>query len=260
MPLCKVFMKQKTKNYQKLTNDQIKEINIDPLQSMLMPKQERGIKNSNALKYELDIQEELDLRKKTFSLTMEAKNSFFGKDSLGAAFNVYAPGEFKQKLKNGEQSFVPVKTWSFATESGDSVSYDWQLSDFKNGVYHLRLYGPNGFYREYKGPQRNLLDVQVQYTFTGIQKTATLSFSLQNIDLNNDIECSLKNTVYGSNVITEKIKANSTKRIVFDLSNLYNWYDIEIRIKGQDDYLRRFAGRIENGKDGKTDPYMGGVL
>ena len=38
---------------------------------------------------------------------------------------------------------------------------------------------------------------------------------------------------------------------------VYGWYDFSVKIQGQEHFERRFAGRIEIGKDSYSDPFMG---
>jgi len=252
--------KQLPKGYQNLSEKQIKDINKNPRQTSYMPGQEKGIRASNALKYELQVSEELKPGQEAFSLTFEAGSSLFGEESLGTAYNVYAPGKFKQPTKKNEQEFSPVKTWSFATEAGDKVTYDWKLSDFKDQQYHLRVYGPNGFYREYKGLPDNFLNVETKYSLKERDKRANIILELHNFNKANSVECVIKNTVYADETFTETIQPETTQRIVFDTSKAYNWYDLEVKIQNNPSYLRRFAGRVETGQATKTDPYMGGLL
>ena len=37
-----------------------------------------------------------------------------------------------------------------------------------------------------------------------------------------------------------------------------NWYDFTVTVKGQEGFSRRFAGRVENGRDSYSDPALGG--
>ena len=47
--------------------------------------------------------------------------------------------------------FKDVRTWAFAVKASENVRDLWPLKEFENGIYHLMVYGPNGFYREFKG-------------------------------------------------------------------------------------------------------------
>jgi phospholipase C len=62
------------------------------------------------------------------------------------------------------QKMEAVRTWAYALTAGDSLADAWPLHEFENGEYHLRVYGPNGFYREYKGNANDPhLDVACDY-------------------------------------------------------------------------------------------------
>jgi phospholipase C len=56
-----------------------------------------------------------------------------------------------------------------------------------------------------------------------------------------------------------ELAASQKKEIVLDLSKSHNWYDTSIKVKGKDTFEKRFAGRVETGAPGKSDPFMGRV-
>lgn len=83
---------------------------------------------------------------------MHAGNEIFGNNSAGSPFTVYAIGNYTAKGGNTNSKYAePRRVWQFAVKAGDSVMYEWPLQDFENENYHLRLYGPNGFFREFAG-------------------------------------------------------------------------------------------------------------
>jgi phospholipase C len=43
------------------------------------------------------------------------------------------------------------------------------------------------------------------------------------------------------------------------LAQSHRWYDFSLTIAGADRFLRRFAGRVETGESGFSDPVMGRV-
>jgi phospholipase C len=50
-------------------------------------------------------------------------------------------------------------------------------------------------------------------------------------------------------------------RLVFiNTTKSHGWYDFTVRIKGSKSFERRYAGRVETGMPGKTDPAMGRIL
>src|SRR5690625_7456212 len=70
--------KEIPQGYHAMTPAEVDELNQNPENSPWMPRQEPGIRNSNALFYELLIEEKFDPGKEVFSLRMEAGKNNFG--------------------------------------------------------------------------------------------------------------------------------------------------------------------------------------
>jgi len=251
--------KEAPNNFKVLTAEEAKQVNNNPLSFPLFPEQERGIRNSNSLPYELYVKEKTDIINDVFKLEFAAAKLVFGERSAGAAFSVYAPENYLQKNKEGEKSYLPMKVWDLAVEAGGSVNYSWPLSDFEKEGYHLQVYGPNGFYREYQGDAQTQLRVNTGYEILPEKNKAFLIISIRNLG-NSSKEVSLGNKMKnGSNLQKLKIPAGGNKEIKLDVAESYNWYDVLITEKSNEVFKRRVAGRIETGKDSKTDPVMGQV-
>src|SRR5258708_9769337 len=91
---------------------------------------------------------------------MLAVKEFCGEGAEGPAFTVCAPVLFEE----GGGKRDACRNWSFAVESGDELSYSWPAKAFEHGRYHLRLHGPNCFYREFKGNKKDpALDIRCDY-------------------------------------------------------------------------------------------------
>jgi phospholipase C len=58
--------------------------------------------------------------------------------------------------------------------------------------------------------------------------------------------------------MVSKTKPSAT--LVWNLEDSFSWYDITIKVKGHPDFEKRYAGRVETGKHGKTDPLMGAMI
>jgi phospholipase C len=226
------------------------------------PAQELGTKPSNALAYELYASGSVS--NGAFHLSLSAANKQFGPHSLGAPFHVYAPGNYLQVLQGpqgdfqGQPVMAPVKTWSYACTPGDTLNDSYPLSSFEGGHYHLRVYGPNGFFREFKGsaadPQVKLsaiynADGSISLSFTG---TGTKQ-PVQVID-----HAYAKNTKQFT--LFEDLGTHAPSPFVLDLETASGWYDFSIKFPGYEAFEVRYAGRVETGKDSITDPFMGGVV
>jgi phospholipase C len=56
---------------------------------------------------------------------------------------------------------------------------------------------------------------------------------------------------------TKVIKPSASAVIVLDCSKSFGWYDVSIKVKDGQLFEKRYAGRVEMGKAGFTDPFMG---
>lgn len=196
-----------------------------------MPKQERGLRSSRPLKYAPRVDGSADPAAGTFTLT------FASGKKAGASFHV----------TSGNRTDGP---WTYTTEAGKSVSDTWN-SVYSNGSYDLTVHGPNGFLRTFKGsgkaagPEvtaRHAGD-DVELTFTN-KGSGTVTFKVGNS--------------YGGRPRTFKVRPGATVRHTVDLRASRRWYDLTVVASGTDSpFLRRFAGHVENGRPGVSDPALG---
>jgi phospholipase C len=61
-------------------------------------------------------------------------------------------------------------------------------------------------------------------------------------------------------VLNPAIKSSERKHVTINLSKQFGWYDFTIKIAGYDLFERRYTGRVETGKAGFSDPFMGRVI
>ena len=67
------------------------------------------------------------------------------------------------------------------------------------------------------------------------------------------------NAYYPAAPATMSVAAHSTSMVTLPLASSSGWYDFSVRVNGQTDYSRRFAGRMETGADSTSDPAMYGA-
>ncbi|HUQ67495.1 MAG TPA: phospholipase C, phosphocholine-specific [Flavitalea sp.] len=223
-------------NFRKLTKEDLLNLRSN------LPEQEKGIRNANALPYELNADGRLTADKKTFSISLHAGNKIYGSRSAGSPFNVYTPGKYRDEI---------VKAWSYAVKAGDTLKPEWKLSDFENGNYHLRVYGPNGFYREFQG---NVNDPEIIITCNADR--GSLQIKVKN-NSHQPVELRITDNSYGVAAFVIRASPEKTVTSYVDISKSYGWYDVSVQNNGNETYIQTFAGRIENGQPGKTDPAMG---
>jgi phospholipase C len=207
----------------------------------VLMEQEKGVRPSCALPYELYADGVVG--KGELVLKMRAGNDVFGKDAVGAPFIVYAPGAYK----DGAGTEV-MRSWSFAVKAGDTLEYSWPLDGFEHGRYHLRLYGPNGFYRELKGVAG---DPEAWCAYERDAKGRTTGNIVVKAD---GQEITVTDNAYKQG----PVKGRGS--VVVRLGESKGWYDFTVKLQGSEGSERRCAGRVETGKEGVSDPFMGRVV
>src|SRR5699024_2137415 len=135
---------------------------------------------------------------------------------------------------------------------GDVLTDTYPFHNFKGENYWLRVYGPNGFFRELKG-HRNEPHLKIE---CGYQKKSQQKNKLTgNVALHFTNRSSQPQTVqitdnaYKKGLVTKKIPANSQKSVVLNLKSSHGWYDFTVKIKGNNHFERRYAGRVETGAE-----------
>jgi phospholipase C len=242
--------------FKSLTLEEIADIRKDPSRSPLMPRQETGTRPSLPLPYDLYADGQLSKDGTTFSIVFRT-----GERSAGAPFQAYAPGNFQSpdthpapQLEEDAVIYEACRRWSFTVAAGREVRYSWPVASFEDGIYHLRVYGPNGFYREFRGTAH---DPRVLVMADYKRQTPTIRLTVANRHSPGNLTCSMEDVSYGSQGVTKSIPAETDATLSMDLRESAGWYDVTLRLDGHDSFTRRYAGRVETGKTGTTDPLIG---
>jgi phospholipase C len=244
--------------YKALTRVQIEEVNRSPLTSPIMPRQEKGIRPSCPIPYELHADGAFNSAKNAFEIKLEARNGIFRDKSAGSPFMVYAPGKYKNEQ---------VKVWNYAVKAGDALTGSWQPADFENGLYHLRVYGPNGFFRQYSGNKENShIQIECQYQLDRSKKpTGHIQLTISNLHPSKKQTITIADNAYGTasqsvTLESRALESKSRKTIVLNLQKSFNWYDFTVSAEGLPNTFARYAGHVETGAASQSDPYMGQML
>jgi phospholipase C len=245
--------KQLPNNYKKLSKTEIAEINQKGHLSSLMPSQEKGIRSCCPLPYELYVNGNMDKGRNKIEINFKAGNTLFA-NSAGSPFYVYAISPYEQQQ---------WRTWNYAVRAGFEEKDEWKLAAFANGEYHLRIYGPNGFYREFAGNKNEpFINVNCNYERSSInvkKLTGNISLVITNNEPN-AVTIEIKDNSYKTGTQKKLIAPNATITIVLSQSKVYGWYDFSVTVNGNSSFEKRFAGHVETGAISKTDPFMGQVI
>ncbi len=241
-------------NYKKLTAEEIKQINTNHEESPYFPKQEKGVRSACPLPYELYVHSVFNKEKNYVELSFSAGNKVFGKKATGSPFRVYAMNPYQNDS---------LKSWDYSVAAGDILQDEYKIEDFENGNYHFRVYGPNGYFREFTGDAKNpLLKIKCTYESARLNPsrlTGNVVVTITNHDTKPHT-LSIFDNSYKAGVQNKVVAAGGQTSLTLNLAKNFNWYDFSVKIKGNENFEERFAGHVETGVVTKTDPLMGGIV
>ena len=152
--------------------------------------------------------------------------------------------------------------WRYTLDAGQSYTAGhWNA--LGREVYDLVVHGPNGFYRHFAGRLRDddrLIPDPVMVVAAETARTGELSLALQNTG-GRPVEVRLSHDPrYGQADRIFNLPANGVETVRLDLRAADHWYDLTLRLAGDDRWLRRYAGHIETGRPSRTDPGIGPMV
>jgi phospholipase C len=245
------FKKDPT-GFHRLSKDEIAVARKDSKGAFFMPQQESGVRPACALPYEMYADGKLSADKRNFEISMSVGTTLFKKDTAGVPFKVYAPGNFIDKSSKVTEQ---CKSRDYAVAAGDSLSDYWAIDGFDSGTCHLKLYGPNGFFREFKGDQNNpQLEIGMRQSADG-----TPEITIANRNASKTYVVNIVQHGYSAPTLFKELNAESSLAMLLPVEQSFGWYDFSIKVAGYENFETRYAGHAENGRISFTDPVMGRV-
>jgi phospholipase C len=244
--------KEVPSNFKKLSAAEIAEVNSGPMHSQFTAHQEKGIRPSCAIPYELYAEGGLSADGTKFELRLKVGNEVHGKRSAGAPFNVY--------LRNlGDGAPGPrMRAATYAVKAGDTLPVVLPLSMFAASLYSIDVHGPNGFYRSFTGDPHGAVRVTTSYERQGAQLSGNVVVHLRNTG-RAPVMVTVKDNSYKMGVVNKMVAAGDESSVVLSLKQSHGWYDFSVKSEGAKAEAR-FAGRVETGRSSFSDPLMGGVV
>jgi phospholipase C len=194
-----------------------------------VPGQERGVRPARAIPYTLHV----DGRASTASFRID----FASSGRAAAVFHVRSAGSTDDPR-------------SYTVEAGKRLTDTWNVGS----EFDLSVFGPNGFFRGFKGGQHVSLDVEAAYD----ERHDEISLNIRNHS-SDRATVTVRNR-YTSRATTLTLKAGEAQTEQTSLARTRNWYDLAITVDGDPQFEYRYAGHLENGEDSISDPAMGGLL
>jgi phospholipase C len=200
--------------------------------------QEPGTRFSRSLPYELHVNSAV---KPGIGIDLKFVNT----GAQGAVFHVYDRLHLDR---------IPRR---YTVEAGKSIADTWDLVPDR-GRHDLWVYGPNGFVRVFKGGAMSAAptaqpEIEVAYDVDN----GDLVVSFSNVGTQASM-LDIEDTAYG---IADRRKVGVAPeehvQHVWALRKSAYWYDFTVTAEDLPGFERRFAGRVETGKHGLSDPALG---
>jgi phospholipase C len=138
--------------------------------------------------------------------------------------------------------------WTYTTEAGRRISGSWDTAGTR-GAYDLTAHGPNGFLRTFQGSaDRTAAEVTARHDAATGRVELTLANSGRS-----DLRLTVRNA-YDNKHRTVVVRSGHRETYAVDLGGSGHWYDLTVVGDHDAAFLRRFAGHVETGRPGVSDP------
>lgn len=195
--------------------------------------QEKGTRFSRALPYRLNVYLRKSENENKIDLT------FGNQGDAGVVYHVYDLNHLDR---------IPRR---YTVEAGKAISDDWQLGA-DQGSYDLEVYGPNGYFQKFSGNIDSMEEPEITLDFD--YRKGGISVDITNPGKSPIIATINSNAYDHGGPWTFNIAAGKNKKKKWALKSSGNWYDFSVKVGNE--YLRRFAGRVETGRPSVSDPAM----
>jgi phospholipase C len=200
-----------------------------------LPEQEPGIRPARGVPYELHADGKADFDAGTITI------QFVNSGKAAAVFHV--------------RSLDPERgPWTYTVGPHARIADTWTFSD-RGAGYDLSVYGPNGFFRAFKGSLSERgearLDCKLKYDVDGY------GVGLEITNAGHESAGVHISDAYTGKVIERTLEPGGVSKEFWRLDDSFGWYDLTLAVNADSGFLRHFAGHLEAGKDSMSDPAIG---
>lgn len=200
-----------------------------------MPKQEPGTRPARPVPYELYADGSVDVAIGSF--TISYRNA--GKAAV-----------FQTRSGNSEQG-----PWTYTVGSGDQAIDTYPVSGAGLSGYDLSVYGPNGFFRAFRGSLNGAATTQLGVHVTYHKERDGVTLTLTNTgELPADLSVT---NVYSGKAVSVHLNAGDRDERTYELHPTFGWYDFVITSDSDSTFRYQLAGHLETGEESRTDPAIG---
>ena len=207
--------------------------------NQVVPVQEPGVRRAKALPYRLQARGKANTADGTFEIDFR---------NTGRAAAVF-------QVRSGNVADVPR---TYTVEPLKQLSDVWSAA--ADGTYNLAVYGPNGFFRAFKGALTGGSNARLEVRIEDGDddgEDGRLTLLIANLGARNGNVRVRDN--YTGETSENYLAPGKRMRRRTQLRRNFGWYDVLITVDQDPAFAYQLAGHVETGKDSITDPAMGGV-
>jgi phospholipase C len=201
-----------------------------------MPRQETGTRHARPVPYRINTVAAANLTTGLVTLTFSTSSARAAVLQVRSANPLQAPR-------------------SYTVGPNATLTDSWEFTVEGLAAYDLAVYGPNGFYRHYRGgpaiPTATNLTSRITYN----PSANSITVAIQNAGLST-IELKIQN-VYSGAITRNELAAATAFDATVSLEDHAGWYDMVVTAAADDVFQQQLAGHLETGKPSTTDPGIG---
>jgi len=214
--------------------------------SLVAPVQSAGVRPARALPYELHATARIVPNPGRVGST-RVDLQFANTGEAAAVFHVY------------DRLNLAALPRRFTVEADKQLSDSWQPA--ATGAYDLWVLGPNGFHRHFTGNARRVAAAAQPNPEVRVTPDAVNGDLVVELSNRGSLACTVSlvaNKYYSVAPKVQLLAPQATATVRLPLKDSAYWYDFSVRVAGQPDFSRRFAGHLETGQPSISDPAMEG--
>jgi phospholipase C len=169
--------------------------------------------------------------------------AFANSGTAGAVFTVYS-------LRHNSGP------WTYTLPAGDSFTETWPLRGFQDRQVDLRVYGPNGFVRVFRGGADSRAEAGIEAAAESGLARRELVLWLQNA-YDHPHTFRIRDRAYAAGERAVTVGAGERLALPWPTTASHGWYDLEILVDGDAAFSRRLCGHLEDGLPSRSDPAFG---
>lgn len=149
--------------------------------------------------------------------------------------------------------------WHYTIGAGDQFASEQWHDAGPLIAYDLTLRGPNGFWRRFAGKLGDGAS-RGEVQLNALSKQGDVELVLRNLGdtpLAFAVAMDGHYPVRGARSRLVRVAPGATVLDRWSLVASDQWYDLSVMLEGEAGFVRRFAGKVETGRAGRTDPGIG---